>query len=303
MDKANHYAWRTFIKNMLIYTTLCFATGISVGYLLYSAEPIPGIFFIGAFFAVLCLIPATTSWLSRPPSIKMQWPSTELTKIMATEVVLGLMAGAAFCSIVEARTFWRDPPLKVNYCLFLLVLTAYHKGESLFVLMYHSDEYSWHSYVIYHQRSSGYLYMMTAVSLEFFVECWLAYEIKSWCNAAFITVFGCLAVAGIVSRNIALHQAKSNFYHMIRYHHDPRHRLITTGIYSIDRHPSYVSYWLAVVGLLSLLKCPVALIVYPRLMLDFYRHRIAEEERCLVNIFGDEYRAYMKVTPNAIGYP
>jgi protein-S-isoprenylcysteine O-methyltransferase Ste14 len=78
-----------------------------------------------------------------------------------------------------------------------------------------------------------------------------------------------------------------------------RHRLVTTGPYSLVRHPGYLSGIAAFVGitlsmgsLLSSLATVTSLYVVIR--------RIEGEEEMLIEAFGDEYRAYQRRTRRLI---
>lgn len=252
--------------------------------------------------ALIILIPLKTTLINQPKSPHCIWLKHEIFKISMTEVILGCLAGISIL-VLSSIDDWTRPPLRVNYSIFVMIVVAYHKGESIFVLVYHIQEYSWNSYVIYHQGATGYIYMIFVINVEFVIEAALMYKFKIYANFVFVVVFGGVAAAGLALRNLAFHQAKWNFSHFIRYHIDEKHRLIKTGMYALDRHPSYVGYLTAVIGLIILLKNPISLLVYPRLMIRYYRYRIYDEECSLLMIFKDDYRRYMMTTGNMIGYP
>ena len=52
-----------------------------------------------------------------------------------------------------------------------------------------------------------------------------------------------MALGGFILRAAAEIQMEGNFTHQIRLERDPSHELITTGIYSICRHPSYTGWF------------------------------------------------------------
>lgn len=72
------------------------------------------------------------------------------------------------------------------------------------------------------------------------------------------------------------------------------HKLITSGPYRYVRHPSYLAYFLMFLGLaltwLNLLTIP-SLIAVPG-----YYYGIDDEEKILIERFGDEYREYQEKT-------
>ena len=216
---------------------------------------------------------------------------------MVTEFCLGVFLSIAIQMLIESNS-WLEPGLMVNYAIFLTILVAYHKGESIFVLFYHTDEYGWSSYMIYHSRE----YMITTCvsQLEFWLEFQFLDFIKVSYNIWFILSFTPLAVFGLVLRNLAFHHAKSNFHHLIRYGRDQTHELVTTGIYSWERHPSYVGYFVMAVSLQILLKNPVSSIVFFVVLRKFFTDRIGSEEETLFYFFGDNYLEYTQKVSSRI---
>jgi protein-S-isoprenylcysteine O-methyltransferase Ste14 len=80
------------------------------------------------------------------------------------------------------------------------------------------------------------------------------------------------------------------------------HRVIQTGLYSRIRHPGYSGYLLLLLGLcLAHASLLYALIVFIP-AISFYRARIFDEERMLLDQFDDEYRSYVKRTWALIPY-
>jgi protein-S-isoprenylcysteine O-methyltransferase Ste14 len=74
------------------------------------------------------------------------------------------------------------------------------------------------------------------------------------------------------------------------------HRLVTDGIYSRVRHPMYSAFWLWAIAQALLLPNWVAgfagLVGFGTLFFG----RVAREERMMLEMFGDSYRAYMERT-------
>jgi protein-S-isoprenylcysteine O-methyltransferase Ste14 len=75
----------------------------------------------------------------------------------------------------------------------------------------------------------------------------------------------------------------------------PGHTLVTTGIYGVIRHPSYLGLLLNLLGWVLVFRSGVGLLLFALLLLPLLA-RIRAEERLLVTQFGDEYRAYQKRT-------
>jgi protein-S-isoprenylcysteine O-methyltransferase Ste14 len=74
------------------------------------------------------------------------------------------------------------------------------------------------------------------------------------------------------------------------------HRLITHGIYSRIRHPSYLGAWVSTIGHAALLGAPLSTISVGILMLLAYRRRISVEEQAMLLSFGAEYERYASRT-------
>jgi protein-S-isoprenylcysteine O-methyltransferase Ste14 len=71
--------------------------------------------------------------------------------------------------------------------------------------------------------------------------------------------------------------------------------LVSTGPYRFMRHPMYASYVLQVVGIIFAVANII--IIAPTAMIALLVwSRIADEEKSLLNLFGDEYVDYMKRT-------
>ena len=73
-------------------------------------------------------------------------------------------------------------------------------------------------------------------------------------------------------------------------------RLVTEGVYSQVRHPQYAGFILMSFGLLVHWATLPLLIMWPLLVLQYYRLARREEAE-MVTQFGEEYREYMKRVP------
>lgn len=82
-------------------------------------------------------------------------------------------------------------------------------------------------------------------------------------------------------------------------HHDesaPK-RLVTHGIYSAARHPSYVATFSHLSGSVLVLRAPICFLLFVPLFWLLFTRRIAKEERLLVDRFQDEYESYRARVP------
>jgi protein-S-isoprenylcysteine O-methyltransferase Ste14 len=75
-------------------------------------------------------------------------------------------------------------------------------------------------------------------------------------------------------------------------------QLVDTGIFSIVRHPQYVTFMLwAIAGMLLFQHCTVVLLGIPVLPLTYID--LIRADKDAIEKFGDEYKAYMRRVPRA----
>jgi protein-S-isoprenylcysteine O-methyltransferase Ste14 len=74
------------------------------------------------------------------------------------------------------------------------------------------------------------------------------------------------------------------------------HKLITNGIFGYIRHPMYASQWIWVIAQPFLLQNWIAGFLNLFIFTAFYILRVRDEEKMMLDTFGDEYRDYMNKT-------
>ncbi|RDW90491.1 protein-S-isoprenylcysteine carboxyl O-methyltransferase [Aspergillus mulundensis] len=108
-------------------------------------------------------------------------------------------------------------------------------------------------------------------------------------------------VVGQVIRSLAMAQAGSNFNHTVQVERKDGHMLVTHGIYSVLRHPSYFGFFWWGLGTQLVLGNVVCFVGYAVVLWKFFSSRIQREERFLIAFFGEEYVEYKKRT--IVGIP
>lgn len=83
-----------------------------------------------------------------------------------------------------------------------------------------------------------------------------------------------LVFGGQVVRTLAMATAAQSFTHFVSSSKKDDHVLVTHGIYSWSRHPSYVAFFYWAVGTQVLLANPVAAIGFARVLWTFFNSRI-----------------------------
>ncbi|GKZ26340.1 hypothetical protein AbraIFM66951_004006 [Aspergillus brasiliensis] len=103
-----------------------------------------------------------------------------------------------------------------------------------------------------------------------------------------------LMVLGQTIRSVAMAQAGSNFNHTVQVTRREGHVLVTGGVYSVLRHPSYFGFFWWGLGTQLVLGNGVCFVAYAVVLWRFFSGRIWREEKFLVAFFGEEYERYRK---------
>ena len=118
-----------------------------------------------------------------------------------------------------------------------------------------------------------------------------------------VSIIGILVcVAGEIIRKAAMLTAGSNFDHLIRVTREDEHQLVTSGVYSLCRHPSYVGWFYWSVGTQLVLCNPFCCIAYALVSWRFFYERIFEEEMTLLHFFGEDYEYYQNAVPTGLPF-
>jgi len=116
-----------------------------------------------------------------------------------------------------------------------------------------------------------------------------------------LSIVGLFIIAtGIIFRIWAIHTLGKHFTATVQIKQD--HQLITSGPYSIVRHPSYLGAMWAMVGTSVFLNSIIGIIISVVCMFYAYYIRITTEERALSDLFGKEYSEYQKKVKKLIPF-
>ncbi|WVW80077.1 hypothetical protein I302_102050 [Kwoniella bestiolae CBS 10118] len=176
------------------------------------------------------------------------------------------LAAVASFHLFEFYTTAGWNPLKVSVDAFLLNNTSqYHVAHAMGLAEYFISSYFFPSKFEGKGNSTSYLAIITIVM-----------------------------VGAQIIRSLAMIQAAQSFSHIVKSRKHDDHTLITHGLYSWSRHPSYTGffYW-AVFSqlLLGNIVCTIGFVV---VLSRFFSRRIVDEEKWLVKFFGDEYIQYRR---------
>lgn len=182
-------------------------------------------------------------------------------------------------------------------------LGFFHASEYILTSIYNPHTLSIDSFLLNHSRE----YIVAALGswIEYWIEYYFFPGLKS---LHYVSIIGCLMVVfGETLRKVAMVTAGSNFTHTVQYRKRDEHKLVTTGVYSLFRHPSYVGWFYWSIGTQVLLCNPICLVGYSVASWMFFRDRIEDEEESLVLFFGEDYIKFKERVGSGIpfisGYP
>ncbi|XP_052082349.1 protein-S-isoprenylcysteine O-methyltransferase-like [Mytilus californianus] len=195
---------------------------------------------------------------------------------------LGFAFGIGF-HLTSSETF-------MFFGYYFMALTFFHFSEYFTTAVANPKSLTLASFLLDHSRE----YTMAAVAswVEFMIELYFFPGLK---HIHLISIIGLmLVVFGEIVRKGSMFTAKSNFNHYVQYVRRPGHELVTNGVYSWCRHPSYVGWFYWSIGTQLILCNPLCLVAYTVVSWKFFNERIQEEEIYLLNFFGEDYVDYKK---------
>jgi len=185
----------------------------------------------------------------------------------------------------------------VPFGLYLTVLAFFHLSEFVTTGLSNPQNLSFDSFLVNHSWQYGLA--MVISWLEYFIQLWLLPEFKHGFTMVSYAGLG-ICLLGELIRKLAMLQAGRNFNHIVQSNKADEHQLVTNGVYSLCRHPSYLGWFLWSVGSQVLLVNPLCLIIYGVVSYAFFKERIYVEEYTLIAFFGDQYRQYQTRTGTGI---
>lgn len=164
-------------------------------------------------------------------------------QIVVRSLLLGIVFTIGF-HVALIGFFYDDTPLssiQLSCGLYFVILTTFHFSEFVITAI---NQYTVTTEAFLLNNGREY-HLALAISLcEFALESYFIPDIKF--HFPLLIKIGfviCLICDSI--RKVAMFTAGQNFTHIIADEHEPDHFLVTSGIYGIWRHPSYVGwfYW------------------------------------------------------------
>jgi protein-S-isoprenylcysteine O-methyltransferase len=201
-----------------------------------------------------------------------------------------------YLSIQRASPLWRLP-------FFLSSLSLFHFLEFYTTAFANPTNAEASSFLL---SSNGWAYNIAHTAA--FTECLLLYTygpqnyLPQSVHLLVLFVGLTLVIIGQIIRTTAIIQAGPSFSHLVAQRKKETHVLITKGIYSIFRHPSYFGFFWWGIGTQLVLGNVFCLLGYSLVLWKFFSARIEGEENHLVRFFKKDYEDYRARTPVGIPY-
>ncbi|XP_050428035.1 protein-S-isoprenylcysteine O-methyltransferase [Adelges cooleyi] len=211
--------------------------------------------------------------------------------ICAQALLLGLTLAAGIIVCVLAPTSWKP------FGWYVCVMAVFHYSEFLSIAVCNPKTLSPSSFMLNH--SVAYGIAAFASWIEYVLWHIFLPDLKTWHSISYIGIVMC--VFGEVLRKTAIWTARHNFTHLVQNEKTQTHSLVTNGVYSWFRHPSYVGWFYWSIGTQWIMINPVCIVAYALASWKFFKERIYYEEMTLLNFFGENYVSYQKKV--GIGLP
>ncbi|KAK9376762.1 Isoprenylcysteine carboxyl methyltransferase family-domain-containing protein [Lipomyces chichibuensis] len=208
--------------------------------------------------------------------------------------ILGILL--AISVVVAARLL--NDGLYYQLPAYVASLAAFHFLEYWITARYNPSKVTIDSFLF--RNGSSYFIAHSSALMEATIEWAFFGNIKK--HIILSAIGFALMVFGQILRSMAMIHASSNFSHVIVHHKEDSHRLVTTGVYSFTRHPSYLGYFWWAIGTQLFLVNPVASVGFAIILWRFFNNRIQYEEKLLIEFFGDKYIEYKKSTGTLIPF-
>jgi len=225
----------------------------------------------------------------RPPASNSasQWGKYGSARTTLTAFGLGIAVGLGFALAKFSVSL-------VDFGLYLMAVSLFHLWEYTYVCIYHPSDVSVDSFMVNHSNAFNIALALSFV--EYFLE-WYRFP---WLKSNFLVyAFGfILVVGGQLLRTVAMMTAGENFSHYIAEEKKPEHSLVTFGVYSVVRHPSYTGWFIWSIATQIILANPICICAYAYASWIFFKKRIAYEESTLTSHFGDSYKRYQRDVPS-----
>jgi len=219
--------------------------------------------------------------------------TVDTVHIAVISASLGFIAGISSCCV-----WFLGKSGFIQLPLFIFALSTFHFLEYWVTAKYNPLKASSDSFLL----TNGQAYNIA--QLTSIIEAILEVKFFPWIKSnTILSIIGLVAICiGQSFRTLAMIHAGRNFSHKIAFQKARDHQLVTTGVYSFSRHPSYFGFFWWAVGTQIFLLNPISTIVFMIVLWRFFDQRIESEEEYLTEFFGDEYVKFKAKVPTRIPF-
>lgn len=179
------------------------------------------------------------------------WPEhNNVGYICMTSLVLGFIVGTS----LVYRT-------RLSY--YFIVVSVFHLNEFVSNCVYSQSTHN--LFLIWYNKGSKEYWLVQMVSMVEYI----------YFRRGVVRVGMVILILGILLRHLSIKTLGSSFSHYIK---TEKYPLVTTGIFQYVRHPSYLGFYLYVMGIEIYLKNYLSLIACVGVLTWFFRKRIRFEE-------------------------
>ncbi|KAI0143561.1 putative isoprenylcysteine carboxyl methyltransferase [Xylariaceae sp. FL1272] len=220
--------------------------------------------------------------------------SKSLEGIAIRSFCLGISLALSVVLMLSILIFTSSPLWRLPF--FIGALSIFHFLEFWTTAKYNTSVAAISSFLL---TANWPAYAIAHVSAS--LECLLTnllFPNRSWApfySGHILLLVGFILVfVGQTARSAAMIQAGESFNHTIQRKKKDNHDLVTTGLYSFLRHPSYFGFFYWSIGTQLVLGNPVCFVGYLVVLWKFFSARIKDEEEDLTRFFGENYTDYKK---------
>ncbi|CAL1682393.1 unnamed protein product [Lasius platythorax] len=205
-------------------------------------------------------------------------------QVTVRALFLGYVLGIGILISITASPSWQI------FGIYMIILASFHYSEFLTIAWTNPTVLSIDSFILNHSIAYGVAAGLSWI--EFFVERHYFCSLKLPSPVSYFGLILC--ISGEILRKLAMCTAKHNFNHVVQSERSDNHQLVTHGVYSLCRHPSYVGWFYWSIGTQLVLQNPLCFCAYALMSWRFFHDRVQIEEITLLNFFGEDYVKYQE---------